>query len=326
MIAARISISFLIFLAPLVALGTWKIRQTRAVMKQAERETRPFTAPHPTPVPAFLLRFQPEERGYLIQSLKISGYLFLLLAWTYAFIISLSITHIASNAHLWTNQSAMQWLLFLRSLSGTLQTMATMPFLSAFFVVGMLRFGNDARFYRTRPLRLNFLFWSRFLPVTLALFAGIATGCALGMAILYAAKGPIWHNLPPVIPRVLGPDDADLVEDYAALLATSAPRMFLSLLTTTAMLYSLAAAALSMPFRRLRPGNLSPIAIPILLLLLVPISMIVTSFIGGGSYLQKLFIYNSLGPPPPYSHALIPIALTLALLALARHFVRQFEL
>jgi hypothetical protein len=46
----------------------------------------------------------------------------------------------------------------------------------------------------------------------------------------------------------------------------------------------------------------------------------------GKGFMRALFIYNELGPPPPYSHALIPIALAIGLLALARHFVRQFEL
>jgi len=323
---SRLTISLLVFLAPLIALGIWKIRKNRRLMRQAELEALPFVAPEPKPVPSFLLRFDSAERGYLLQSLKMSGGLFLLYVWTYIYVLNLGIMNIAPNAAKWSNQAALDWLLFLRSVSGTTQTMATMPLLTAFMVVGILRFGPDARFNRTRPMRLNFIFWSRFLPITIALFGGILVGCSLGVGIVYLIKGPIWHNLPSVIPRTLGPDDADVVQEYADLLATSAPRIFLSLLTTTALFFSLACAVMSLPSRRFRPGNVIPLLLPILLLAFVPLTLLVLNFSGIHGLSNALFIYNELGPPPPYSHALFSIGLSIALLTATRHFVRQIEL
>lgn len=323
---SRLALSFFVFVAPLIALGIWKIRKNRHLMRQAELDPLPFVAPQPKPVPAFLLRFDPAERGYLLQSLKLSGGLFLMYAWTYIYILNLGIMNIAPNADKWSNQAALEWLLFLRAVAGTTQTMATMPLITAFMVVGMLRFGPDARFNRTRPMRLNFLFWSRFLPITIGLFGVIILGCTIGMGIVYLLKGPIWHNLPTVIPRTLGPDDADVVQEYADLLSTSAPRIFLSMLTTTALFFSLACAVMSLPSRRFRPGNVMPLMVPILLLALVPLSLLLLSFSGIHGLSNALFIYNELGPPPPYSHAVFSIALSIALLTATRHFVRQIEL
>ena len=201
-----------------------------------------------------------------------------------------------------------------------------MVLFSAIAVIMPMRFGPEARFYRTRPIPISFIFWTKVLSVFTAMIAGAATGIALTFAILVALKGPIWHNLPATIPRLLGPDDADVAQLYANLLLTSAPSIFLSVLTSIALFFSATLFLASAPVLRLKNAALPMLMIPALL---VPLGIaIFSNNFGTGTpqFLRTLYIYLNLGPPPPLANALIPIALTVVFITCARLFANHQEL
>ena len=324
---APITVSLLVFFTPMMIFIGYRIRQASRVAAHAERGTLPFD-PKPESVPiALLRRFTLSRRVYLRQQLKIAFVLYVVLAWTFLFILSLPIFNVSANANKWFVPSALIWLQFLRSATSLLQFLGTMILLCGFVAISPLRFGTEARFYRTRPLSIGFLFWSRVLPILIALLLAAMTGIVLAFALLVAVKGPVWHNLPAVIPRVLGADDAEIAQEYSLLLATSAPRIFLSLLTSFSLVFTGLLAVFSLPLFRLKSGNALPSAsVPLLMLLFVfPISLLGLLNFGTHRLPSALFVYTRLGPPPHYIFALVPIALSTVFITLSRFFVNHLE-
>lgn len=323
---APITVCLLVFSAPMMIFGVYKIRQASRAITQAERDALPFD-PKPEPTPFVLLhRFTVPQRVYLMQQLKLAAALSAFFAWLFLFILSLPIFNTPPNASKWFDLSAFVWLQFLRNATSSLQFLAALIFLCGFVAITPLRIGAEARFYRTRPLSVRFLFWSRVLPLLAALLLAAMTGIVLAFALLVAVKGQVWHNLPAVIPRVLGPDDADLAQEYSSLLVTSAPRIFLSILTTLSLVFTGLLAVLSLPLR-LKLGNAATgLSAPLLMLFCaLPIFLIGLFDFGAQHLPSALFVYNRFGPPPPYLFALVPITLSIVFMALARLFVNQLE-
>jgi len=324
---AHLSLSFLTFMLPIVAAAVWKIRSLLRAAAKAEQDALPFV---PTPQPeAALLRGLPSARRiFLVQHLKVAGYLYVMMAWTLAFIFTLPLFTLGSgNSTKWFNHSAYLWYSLITGATNSTQFLSTMILFSAIGVIMPMRFGPAARFYRTRPIPISFVFWTKVLSVFTALITGAATGIALAFAILIALKGPVWHNLPATIPRILGPDDADVAQLYASLLVTSAHSIFLSIITTITLFFSLVVFLGSAPILRLR----SNAALPLLMIpaAFVPFAIaIISNHSDGGTphFFRTLYIYLSLGPPPPLTCALIPIALSAVFIASARLFANHHEL
>ncbi len=324
---AHLSLSFLTFMLPIVAAAVWKIRSILRAAAKAEQDALPFV---PTPQPeAALLRGLPSARRiFLLQHLKVAGSLYAVMAWTIAFIFTLPLFTVASaNSDKWFNHSAYLWYSFIVGASHSTQFFFTMVLFSGIAVIMPMRFGPEARFYRTRPIPVSFVFWTKVLSVLTAMIAGAATGIALAFAILVALHGPIWHNLPATIPRLLGPDDSDVAQLYAGLLVTSAHSIFLSILTTITLFFSLVVFLGSAPVLRLR----SNAALPLLMIpaAFVPLAIVIISFSsnGGTSYFfRTLYIYLSLGPPPPLIYALVPIALAAICITGARLFTNHQDI
>ena len=202
-----------------------------------------------------------------------------------------------------------------------------MVLFSAIAVIMPMRFGPEARFYRTRPISISFVFWTKVLSVFSAMIAGAATGIALAFSLLVILKGPIWQSLPATIPRLLGPDDADVAQLYASLLVTSAHSIFLSIITTIALFFSAVLFLGTAPVLRLR----SNAALPLLMIpaAFVPFAIaIISNHSNGGTphFFRTLYICLSLGPPPPLAYALIPIALSAIFITCARLFANHQEI
>jgi hypothetical protein len=313
-------LSFLVFLSPLVAMAFYKICKLQRETTKAEQNPRPFeSAPQPNPL-ALLSNLTFTQRLYLKQQIKTAATIFVFGAWVFTFILAIPI-FIAPHGEKWFNKSALIWFEFLRNSSSSLQFLS----MALFLAIVPLRFGAEARFYRTRPLTIGFLFWSRVLLIVLALILAAGVGIAVATGLLCVIKGPVWQNLPALIPRTLGPDDADIAEEYAGLLVTSAPRMLLSLLTTMILFFTALLALVTAPVIRLRQSSSPFVPVRILLyasplLIALPMLRLVSFHLPA-----ILFVYVSFGPPPPYRFALLPIFLSVAFIFLARLFANRIE-
>ncbi|MGI4827488.1 MAG: hypothetical protein ACRYFU_04745 [Janthinobacterium lividum] len=325
---ARVIAAFAIFLAPLLTVAVWKIRKIQGEVFTAERQALPFV---PTTAPvglAFLHRLSSVERRYLLLQIKSGIFLFGFATWFFTFVLTLPIVFL-HHFDRWFNASALLWFEFLRNSSNSTQFITMALFGCVFMAVVPLRFQAEARFYRTRPIRIGFLFWSRVLCVLVPILLAAAAGIAIATLLLVTFHGPVWRNLPVHIPRVLDADDADIAQDYLRLLRTSAPRIFLSILTTISLFFTAVLALAMVPFLRGRTvGSSQTVAAPVKILFVMAFFPLLVTFARFGSFQLPafLFIYTSLGPPPPYLFALIPLALSLGFLALARLFVKHLEI
>jgi hypothetical protein len=106
--------------------------------------------------------------------------------------------------------------------------------------------GKLKQFFRTRPLGIGFLFWTNLIVVLGSGLAGMLTGVAATMLLLAAIHGPIWLHLPTAFPGVVTPNDGRQ-ELYDSLLATSPPRILLSICTTSVLSLSVFAILLAAP-------------------------------------------------------------------------------
>lgn len=319
-----VAMGLTIFVAPLLCVLFYQIWRINRSMKEAERYAAPFE-PRAESSGALLRRFTPPQRVYLRQQLKLSAGVYLFLGWIFLFMLSLPFLGQPATASLWFNPSALFWFRFLGGEVSAVHVMGSMLFFDAFLTISPLRLGGEARYYRTRPLSIGFLFWARLLPLLFALIVAIATSIAVVYGLVFALKGPIWQHLPSAIPRSLGPEDADIARDYLNLLVTSVPRVLLSTLTTILMLFSAMLVMVTIP--RKNPGTSG-------VRFLVPIFIVGAA---GPSFWnlfntfqhvhlpRELFIYDYLGPPPPYGFALVPIALSVIFMALARYLVTRLE-
>lgn len=324
----RFITALVLFLAPWLLIAFWKIHQINRELSTEEGQSRSFV-PRAAPVGlAFLKLSGILERRYLQQQLKSGAYLLAFGSWFFTFIFALPVI-VPAHAEKWFNKSTLLWFEFLRNGSNCTQFISMALFGCVFLAVAPLRFQADARFYRTRPIRISFLFWSRVLCILMPLLLAAAMGMAIATLLLLALHGPVWQHLPVHIPRVLDADDGDIAQEYRELLLTSAPRVFLSVLTTIALFFTGLLALAMIPFLRERAVGSSPTAItpPKVLFVMAFVPLIVAFAHLGSFHLPAvLFIYTNFGPPPPYLFALVPVALSLSFLVVARIFYKRLEI
>lgn len=318
---------FAIFFAPILVSATWKIRNINKETRTAQREASPF---EPKPLPAslvFVRGLGAIERRYLLQQIKAATLIFAFATWSFAFILLLPI-FVMPHAGQWFDRSALVWFMFVRGASNSPGFISIAIFACVFTAVVPLRFGPEARYYRTRPINIGFLFWTRVLCILVPILLAIVAGVGITMFILVARHGLLWQHLPLRIPRVLGPNDSDVAQDYLNLLATSVPRVFLSLVTTIALLFTTLLALTTAPVLQAKgSGSAQNALLPVgglLFMALAPL-LILISHLSSVHIPGMLFVYGNLGSPPPYRYVLVPIALSLLLLALSRCFVNHLE-
>jgi hypothetical protein len=166
------------------------------------------------------------------------------------------------------------------------------------------------------------------LPVLAAVIAAALTGAAVSFALLVALKGPLWQHLPASFPGIATTPDDDRPQLYAALLATSLPRVFLSLCTTVALVFSGFALLFTLPvnpwsFRNPGPLRFLP---PVIGGMLAAWTMVALDMLQLVHLPRELFFYTHLGPPPPYVFIVCPILISASLLLVARFFTSRLEL
>ncbi len=317
-----------LLLGPIVIFGIYKLRRYTSGIRQAERDARPYN-PRPEPKPGLLLRqFSAPEQKYLRQLLGPASYIFLCLSWFWFGIFVFPTLNIVFTHNTWNNPRAFLWfriLLQSTSLVGT--SCIFLGLAAASLVIPPLRFGTAAQFFRTRPLGIGFLFWTILMVALGTELASIFTGTGAAFLLLAAIHGPIWLHLPPAFPGVLTPNDGRPAL-YAALLATSPPRIFLSICTTTALSLSLFAFLMAIPSLWRGGQSSRPNVLPVLAMGSAIAAWLVFNLARIFVDVRLppwLFVYLELGPPPPYAFALIPVVLSAGMLLLARYFVGKSE-
>ncbi len=318
---------FALFFTPILLFGYVKIREARRLTEEAERCALPFGPGAAVAAHGWMGHLDGPQRAYAGQQVKLAVSLYGLLSWTYFFILSLPIFHLGLGRTKWFDGAALTWFMFLSNAGKTVSFLGMMLVFCGFVAVAPLRTEAAGRFYRTRAMSIGFLYWSRMLPMLAALVAAVVTGVALAFVLLLAVRGPVWQHLPATIPRVLGPEDGDVAGMYLRLLSTSAPRVFLSMLTSIVLVFTTFVMLFSLPVgqgssRGALPGVLAPIFLLGVFAPLIAFSVIDT---GGMRWPGDLFFYLNLGPPPPYALALVPVVLSAGLLLLARVFVKHLE-
>lgn len=314
---------------PVVVFAFYKLRRYSRGILEAERDALPYDA-KPEPKPGILLRrFSTPEQTYLRQLLHTARYMFPLMSWLTFAIFILPISDIQLLTHnSWNNPHAFLWC---RILLGATSFTATSCFifgvLTGTLVITPLRFGTTAQFYRTRPLGLGFLFWTNLMITLGSELAAILTGAGAALLLLAAIYGPIWLHLPPAFPGVIVPNDGKQ-ELYASLLATSPPRILLSVCTTITLSFGICAVLLAIPYAWPDKQGSRPNFFPGAVMALGILSLFFLTaalFLNGMHLLPWLFVYSELGPPPPYAYALIPVSLSAGLLLLARYLIGKSE-
>lgn len=190
--------------------------------------------------------------------------------------------------------------------------------ITAVIVTTKFTLASSAVLYRTRPLSLRYLYWVRLVPKLLALLGALLLSMMLAFAFLLLFYGPVWRHLSGG-PFHLSPTQ---LQHLIAVLHTSAPRLLLSVLTTTLLGFSLIVAAILQPFQTGPAGRLSQVLVGVSfagMFLLQGFGMFDRLALPG-RLSKLLFFYPTLGPPPPLINLLVPVALSATLLVLAAWF------
>ena len=226
----------------------------------------------------------------------------------------------------WTDSSAYVWFQYLHTACGSGQFCIMLCFAYVLAVISPLQQSTKGQFYRTRPVGVGFQFWSRVLCALSVLLASAVTGIAISFALLSAAKGPVWQHLPAAFPGIVtGPDD-ERPQMYQALLSTSAPRLFLSIVTTITLVFSAALALSTVPV--IRRGSKSGAAARFLTLEVALFGLLAFNLIDTlnvAHWPQQLNFYTHLGAPPAHVFIAVAILLSAGLLLLARYFIGRAE-
>ncbi|MBB5063913.1 hypothetical protein [Granulicella mallensis] len=338
--------------APLIVLivfGRIRVLRKRAALGLAgDVPPKPFDpAPEATPG-IFLRRFPLPQRTYLRQQAALARIGGSLLAWIFFIFLSASLLPSSvdrSGIDLTLSQRV--WYSYLHNFLSVTMVAAFFAFLTGAIAVAPLKVPKQADFFRTRPLSLSFLFWSRVGLALASLLSGIIFALLVSFLLLLAVYGPVWRHLMDIATHVppgsasgshpvrmvfLGNTSSLQAWHLIRLLQSSLPRLMLSLLTTATLIFSALLALYLQPWGKGKktsaPGNIKPSTI--FLILIVGAS---EGILGG--YLAHAghrfsawfrFLYMDAGPPPPYAVFLIPIVLSAAFLWLAGYFYRRLEI
>jgi hypothetical protein len=325
---------FLEFIAPLVILIVYvRIKNLANRSKLAALQSQPISAPapfEPKPEPTpnlFMRRFTTPQRAYLRQQIATGKAFYYVAAWAFIVFFTSGLLPQYVNRY-GTGQPLAQrvWYSFLLHTSTVGIVFGVMMLMAALLAVGGVVDGSQAIFNRTRPLTLSFLFLARVLPAIATILASLVTGMAVSFLLLLIFYGPVWLHLLDASSL-----SASLTREQAShlvqILQTSVLRTFLSLITTALLIFSVAVALISQPFPFLRNRANRLVLIPLMTIAGILGSEAV-HFLGSpffSRWSRILFMYTTLGPPPPYVYALVPILASASFLVLAAFCISRVE-
>jgi hypothetical protein len=187
------------------------------------------------PAPSFLLRrFTGPQRTYLRQQLTpaITGYMLC----AYLVFVAVSVGLLARNqSYAATSLAPRVWSSYVDVLTNAGYLSVIAALLTAMTVVAYLKTPSSAVFMRTRPLSHRFLFWGRTSFALAGILAAMLTAILTSMLLLSFIYGPVWK-------AALG-------------WLASIVRLSLSLLTTTALVFSIFVALSCLSRRTPKKGG-----------------------------------------------------------------------
>jgi hypothetical protein len=315
----------------LIVYGQIKLKRQAAELERNGGVEPPYAPVEPSAPGWLLRRFHVSERTQLRRMKNLPWTILGMFAWVLSFAMTGGLLPSAiAKIDLGQGVATNIWHSYL-----TQGLLASTPMCTIFTMMGaglaMLELATAAsgQFVRTRPLSRRFLYWSRVLPTLTAMIGGFVLAAALSWVLLLACYGPVY--------RYLDSDSllaaASFHDNHLAHLGrlgeawrthlTSAPRLLLSLLTTMLMEFGFVVALLLQPIRMLRSKVVGGVLIWlgfIFFAILTPTINVISP-----RYARFFFLYNRLGPPPGYGHALVPVTVAIVFLVLASFFHERLE-
>ena len=344
-------LDFALIFGPLVFLVFWLRYKHQRRLAQIERDGLPPIRPlGPEPPPRAglftpLLRCFPEpQRQYLAEQLALALAGFLVMGWPCTVLLTTVLLPAAVADHTTLGTASFNvWYAYTQNVTLVSLVALAPAVITGLLASGLFLLGPQGTFYQTRPLTRRFIFWSRILPAVGALIAAVAIGIVISLGVLLVFYGPVWHQLTSsyqgtgplraiTVMPVQGVQHAPVHREayqFLTLVNTSVPRLCLSLLTRMLLIFSLCVALALQPSRWLARKRLGFGGVLVVILI---------GAVGGniGGLMNDLsrhpvlrdwlFLYNRLGSPPPWSHALVPLLLTAALLLLGQGLFLRHEL
>jgi hypothetical protein len=329
-------IIFLEIIAPLVVLIIYgRIKIVKARRKAEAEDTSAVTPallfePRPEPTPGPLLRpFSTPQRAYLRQQIALGKACCYMLSYVCIVIFTSGLLpQYVNKGGTVLPLAERVWYSYLEHAAVAEIVLVMVMLVAAMMALAGLTTGGASIFNRTRPLTQRFLFWARVLPAIVAILTSLATGIAVSLVLLLLFYGPVWLHLQ----QLTAPGTAFYREQHWAhahkVLQTSAPRLFLSLATTSLLIFSAAAVFAGQSFWSSGKRQMTPLVTGASIFVGISVAHLIrdTGLPSFSRWLRMLFVYPSIGPPPPYAYVLVPILASTALLFIAQFWVARKEL
>ena len=324
----------LAFVIPYILVIVIAVRFQRKATAKAERNggMDPPFAPEYLPPSEFLLgHFRTPERAYLLQRKQALRWLACI--YLYAFLIMTCenlLPEFIAQSGIAGGGPLSIWHSYLAGITQARHIYVLFSFIGGSIASAEISLRSTAVFPRTRPISHRLIFWGRIAPSLATLLGAYALAVGISLLVLVLGYGPVYNHLwnaaslPSIIFGQLE------IQKVVLTLQTSAPRIFLSSVTTLLLDFSLVVTAFFLPLR----NRLSKaVAVGIILFF----GVVATSFVNIFHDMhifpgiipdisRFLFLYSYLGAPPPYAYATIPIAISIALLTLASFFSERLEI
>jgi hypothetical protein len=179
-------------------------------------------------------------------------------------------------------------------------------------------------FYRSRPISLHYIFWTRSVIATFTLIATLVTGFALSFLVLYLVRGPVW-SMATAHAVTLNATTAGTktvfispISKWAVLAYFTSPfRIALSNILSTLAIYALITLIVILPFKVGRNKTVVSVIFWTITMVIITLFRTLQNFVPN-RFTRTIFLYSQLGTPPPYIFAFVPLALFAAFFVLAR--------
>ena len=347
--------------APYIALGMlgpaslwifWASKRARRKLAEQDVAVPKEFAPADQAAPGMLLRrFDPVQQILLRGQMRGARVGFCVLSWVLFVLFTSSLlpssvaaTHLAGD---WPgSRTVAVWYSFLNTVSLVGSTfLGAVGLISGLFATSGLALSAAARRTKTKPVSRQSLYWTRIVPALLTLLAAYAAALGVSLLVMLACYGTGFLHLgeaqriasASVVQVSPSPglnhgvalsldhqaDLREVIRRSVRLAQTSPFQLFLSIALKFLVGFSLAVAAALQPLQFLRT---KAFATGVLwgLILLMQVGVFSPVFLPL-RISKVLFLYGSLGPPPPWGYAAIPILVIALLLYLGSVFNERLE-
>jgi hypothetical protein len=313
-------------------------RRANRALEESGRELPVLFEPKDEPAPGFLLRrFTLPQRTYIREQYGIARVGYTLCAWViFVFLSSSLLPQQVERFDAEFSHPQRIWFSYLHGFGPMIIVIVSFSLMASIVTTTYLQSPQQGPYIRTRPLTRKFLFWARSGSALATLLAAILSAILGSFLLLFIVDGPVWTSLADRTWRGSAAfgnsQQTHHLYHVVLLVLTSMPRMTISLLTTAALIFSFFAVLNSLSKSTVR--NSYFLGLPIAIYVGVIESQRFTGSLARHHALglviahlkEVLFLYFSLGPPPRWFYALVPIFLSVVFLWLAQIFCARKEL